>query len=222
MSECKQIHISIDDCQGILVQLIIRNYDSLWNVRKLAFLKRLHELFGAKFTLFVFLNFGEYTLADIPDKYREEFLEASDWLHIQFHSISEKDIRNVTYDNFEESFVLSQKQIARFATRAALSGIIRLHYWYYPIEYVKVLKSNSIKVILTKEKDSTKYELCSWNNTIWIEKDGFSHSLKKVAEHDFRYPMVVLTHEWAMSKKTLISLLLICLWAFISNKEFIN
>ena len=207
MSKEKFIHISIDDCQSILGELIENDYDTLWQARKLWLLKRLHSLFGAKFTLYVFNQIGTYTLNDVPDKYRKEWEGASDWLKFGFHAVSEAQQPTNILPDFKDTYAVFKSNIERFAGTKSLAKILRLHYWFYPEEYVKVLRREGVKTILVKEGQIVNVAgLETWVTNVRIEKEKMGTILTKIVHHAKQYPLVIFTHEWALNRITKLKL----------------
>lgn len=99
------IHISFDDavCLG---NIATGTFGSIFENEFIAFLKSLHEKYGAVFSLYPDKNdtSGFYT---IPVKYKNDFILCSDWLKIGFHCYATENLRNATeqeamtrYNNF--------------------------------------------------------------------------------------------------------------------------
>ena len=84
-----QIHFSIDDVIDIFLDLTENQhqYNSIFDNSTLDFLRTCHMDYGAKFVLYCFYESENFNLSMVPDKYRSEFLENSDWLNFGFHYI---------------------------------------------------------------------------------------------------------------------------------------
>ena len=83
----KYMHISFDDVEICLNNLINNTYNSLFEEPFFAFLKTLHDTYDAKFSLYVFLN----TWVLMPLTYAQEFTLNSNWLKIGLHSTSSSE-----------------------------------------------------------------------------------------------------------------------------------
>ena len=89
-SENKFIHISVDDTIEIFRDLTENEnkYDSIFDNEILKFMQKCHNLYGTKFSMYVFYNYGEgITLEQCTNKFRSEFEENSDWLKFGFHAL---------------------------------------------------------------------------------------------------------------------------------------
>ena len=82
----KFAHFSLDDCTfwNDLTQNA-NTYTSIFNNSLLYDLKTLHEQYGAKFSLFCFIEDGAASIADVTDKFADEFKANKDWLRFGFH-----------------------------------------------------------------------------------------------------------------------------------------
>lgn len=80
----KFMHISFDDISNCLTALINKSVTSLWDEPFFAFLKSLHETYGAKFSLYVFAD----RFSQLDSTYAEEFEKAKYWLKIGIHAPS--------------------------------------------------------------------------------------------------------------------------------------
>ena len=202
----KSLHISIDDVT-IALQSLSHAGDSIYNVRFFRYIYALHRLLGLKMTLYVYAQNREWTLKDVTDIYKHELEEASDWLKFGFHAVSDEQKENNYMPNFEGAFVEANKQIERFAGARSIAEILRLHYWYYPAEYVETLKNHGVQTILTYEGQKiASLGLNQWITNIRIEQDTFRQIINKISHHVNNQPLVIFTHEWALNRRNKIKL----------------
>ena len=90
------MHLSLDDVTMCIHNLVTNNYDSIFDEPLLGYLKRLHENYGAVFSLYVFdlvNTFGSNT----PTRYQKEFINNSEWLKLGFHQYTTGPL-NVSYE----------------------------------------------------------------------------------------------------------------------------
>jgi len=80
--DSKYMHISFDDVSHSLPRLKNEEYKSLYEEPFFAWLKSLHDAYGAKFSIYVHVDI----LLQVPDTYKEEFAAAKDWLKIGLHA----------------------------------------------------------------------------------------------------------------------------------------
>ena len=84
----KIVQISFDD-----VYLCIKDlkdtlrYTSVFQQPFLKSLKELHDVYGAVFSLYVYEKADNFVITEVPDKFRNEFIENSEWLKFGYHAI---------------------------------------------------------------------------------------------------------------------------------------
>ena len=80
--DSKYMHISFDDVSHSLLRLKNDSYTSLYDESFFAWLKTLHDTYGAKFSIYTYVS----TLQQVPDTFKEDFATAKDWLKIGLHA----------------------------------------------------------------------------------------------------------------------------------------
>ncbi len=94
-SKASYLHISFDDVQTCWSTLATNEYLSLWDEPFFAWLKSLHEEYGAKFSLYTYTN----VLQGVKAGYASEFCASSDWLKIGFHADkSGHNLNEISYE----------------------------------------------------------------------------------------------------------------------------
>lgn len=216
----KSAHISVDDVAIALQRLSSHGYTSVFEEPFFYYIRLLHRLFGLKITLYVYAKHGDWLLADIPDTYRCELESAADWLKFGFHAVSEEQKRGAVLTNFEEQYRFVTQQLRRFAGEASIAHILRLHNWFYPQEYMAVLKQYGVKTILG-EPDCEKTEIDVipvWKTRIRIERD--KHIMQKICRNS-NYPLVIFTHEWILNRRNKIKLAMAVIALNVLGYKFI-
>lgn len=61
----------------------------------------MHEKTGLKITLYVYEEYADYNIANIPQRFKKELIDNSDWLQIGFHA------HNQDFDKGRDSMSLS-------------------------------------------------------------------------------------------------------------------
>ncbi|NLD88276.1 MAG: hypothetical protein GX633_08480 [Clostridiales bacterium] len=121
---------------------------SLFDNAYLRFMRSLHEKYDMKIQLNVFYSTHpshggpEFTLSEMPDIYKPEFIENSCWLRLAFHAYSEFPqfpYINVRYDKMKSDFDILTSEIIRFAGEETLSHQFVPHYLPVSSEGVKAL-----------------------------------------------------------------------------------
>lgn len=133
MSDNGFAHISFDDVCYCLNDITVNanTYTSIFNNRFFSMLKRLHDTYGATFSLFVFLRdatTGEkatgWTLANTTAKFKNEFSANSSWLKFGLHASS----KNSNYGSASAETASSDYQefVTNIVRISSLSNIDRL------------------------------------------------------------------------------------------------
>lgn len=86
-SGTKYVHISLDDVIEIFRDLTLNSgcYESMFENPTLAYLKNLHDKYGAVVSLYCFNSHGSHSLRDTTTKFRSEFQASKDWLKFGHH-----------------------------------------------------------------------------------------------------------------------------------------
>jgi len=96
-------------------------------------LKKTHAETGIKFSLNIFYrnDHHPFELKDMPDTWKQEFIDNSDWLRFSFHSYSEFPDRpylETTVEEFSRDYDLVQNEIIRFAGEESFIPPVVLHW----------------------------------------------------------------------------------------------
>jgi len=114
----------IDDVIWLFRDLARQRPQSLFDNSFLRILKNAHERYGLKTQLNLFYRtdfyYGtdEFTLSEMPDVYKKEWEEASDWLKLGFHSLQEfpdYPFINSSYDDVYKVYNMIKSEVIRFA-----------------------------------------------------------------------------------------------------------
>jgi len=85
------IHFSFDDVYACLKDITdsADTYESIFQNAFFAWLRKMHQTYGAVFTLYTF-NYDnhapDYDISNLPDKYAAELATNADWLKFAFHA----------------------------------------------------------------------------------------------------------------------------------------
>ncbi|MBQ7363306.1 MAG: hypothetical protein IJW48_02530 [Clostridia bacterium] len=140
----KHYVFTIDDNVRFLYELTRDNPSSLFNHPYTAMLQRLHEEYGAKIQLNLFYEYGDFTLGQMTDRYRDEWRLASEWLKLSFHS--RREVRSPYKDSdygtvFSDSLAVG-REILRFAGESSLAKTSTIHYCELTREGVAALRDS--------------------------------------------------------------------------------
>ncbi len=133
----KKYRISIDDVIWVFQNLTENKdkYESIFEDPFLACFKKIHDEFGTKFHLNVFYETdrnGGFNLSQMTDKFKNEWIDNSDWLRLSFHSNTDKPDRpyaNVSYEQMYFEAERVDKEIRRFAGEQSHANTITTVHW---------------------------------------------------------------------------------------------
>lgn len=223
----KTVHVSIDDCADCLKNLCSPDIRSVFDVPFFRQLKEWHERFDARFTCYIYAKSGKFSITEIPDSFRKEFEEQSDWLKFGYHS-TYRDIRKTKAQSGKEfavAFARANKEIDRFAGKSARSEILRLDYFFAKESWMPSIYRGKTRYLLGPDSEGRKaYTLSAVDSSRLWEKGFFPFNGVCVCgggggylRTDARYEkmgvlawwdlenmrdqvrIVIFTHEWAMS-----------------------
>ncbi len=142
---------SVDDNIEFIKDLGTRadEYASLFDHWYLAFWREMREEFGAKIHINIYYQTGnrDFTLAQMPDKWKDEWAANSDWLHLSFHALQNfpnRIYKDATPQQIGRDCDLVVNEIRRFASDAVLTGETTVHWAEAPKAACVALRERGI------------------------------------------------------------------------------
>jgi len=146
---------SVDDNIEFLKDLGTRpdDYRSLFDHWYLGFWRQMHQEYGAKIHINIYHQTvgGDFTLAQMPAKWKDEWQANAGWLHLSFHALQdqpERPYENASYDEIARDFDLVMGEIRRFAGEAVTSAATTVHWAAATKEACRALRDRGIKVLI--------------------------------------------------------------------------
>ena len=141
---------------------------SIWNNFYFAAFKEAHEKYGLKVQMNIFyqgdffygVDSAKFTLAKMPDLWKDEFQAAKDWLRFGFHSYSEfPDYPwiNASYAEIKEMWRLLSSEVERFAGPGMFAKAVTPHWGPMSKEGCVALKDCGVKAIWCSFGDRYEY-----------------------------------------------------------------
>ncbi len=129
----RRYRVAIDDNSFFLRDLYQKRPADLFSNHYLAILKRLHAEFGAKYTLNLFFSTPEkdFDLSLLPDTWKSQFADNSDWLKMTWHADNEFPDRPYQYATPEKvaaDFDKVQTEVVRFAGESCFCPATIVHW----------------------------------------------------------------------------------------------
>lgn len=161
----RKAYFFIDDVIFVFRDLAKDRPASIFDNAFLAMLKKAHDDNGLKVQLNLFYRtdffYGsqEFTLADMPDCYKDQFQAASDWLFFAFHAKQEfpdYPYVNATYEDVKSDYEAIAREVRRFAG-AELAPAVVPHWLPISKEGCRALRDCGVKIISPSTGDTTEY-----------------------------------------------------------------
>lgn len=235
------LHLSLDDTKGIFKALCTESLSSIFETRTLAYLKKMNYKYGTCFYLFCTCADDTYSLKNVSDKYKNEFLLNENWLKFGFHCYKE----NLSYvagvdKNFENDYCFFNYHIKRITGQKNKVDALRLHGFQGTEHICDYLHKQGIKILFTADDQRKSYYLnkdamlslethglyfdekikmtfikscirLENAEDIWLEMDNKKRRKENIIS--------VFTHEWQMDRKDIREKIeLCCKWGVEHNE----
>lgn len=139
---------SIDDNILFFKDISENNYSSIFENPYLSFFKKMHDRYGTRFQFNIYNETDGFELSQMSDRYKKEWNQNSDWLHLSFHARADSPpdpYLNSTYDRAYSDCINIHNQIIRFAGNASLDYYTTVHYCQASDEAIHGFKDAGIK-----------------------------------------------------------------------------
>ena len=160
-------YLYIDDVIWALRDLAREKPNSLFENSFFGMLKNAHERYGLKTQLHLFYRtdfyygMDEFTLSEVPDTYKREFEESSDWLKFNFHSLQEfpdYPLVNASYEDVYKLYNMVKQEIIRFAGEKSLAKSTVIHWGALSYDGCRALADSGIKLLSASMGTSFEYD----------------------------------------------------------------
>ena len=164
--------ITIDDVADVFAEIVAHNYASLFDHPTFAFMKRMHDMYGTVFSLFLFERATihiPFSLRDMRARYRSEFETNAHWLRLSFHAIQMEPARpyaNASYEQARYDYMRIKNHSDRFAGANSWDIFLRSHYWSGSIESVQAWRDAGIRGLYGAVRGFSAYYLSPQKNQI--------------------------------------------------------
>ncbi len=137
------IQLSIDDTADILRELTVRSYASIFEEERLAFLKGLHEEYGATVSLYAFYQ-GEngFALSGVPTRYKAEWRANANWLRLGAHSTHKKS--SFAGEDGVAEYERIYQEFMRFAGKECIDPCFRPHFFVIAPAVLRTLREKDL------------------------------------------------------------------------------
>ncbi len=162
----KEAFFFVDDVIWCMRDLAYKKPASLFDNEYFKMLKKCHDEWGATVQLNLFYRtdffYGgkEFTLAEMPDNYKDEFRANSDWLRFAFHAKQEfpdYPYVNARYEDVKDDYEQLINEVKRFAGEEVISKNITPHWLPISKEGVRALYDCGIRFVSASAGPTTEY-----------------------------------------------------------------
>jgi hypothetical protein len=146
----KRVNFYIDDHSFFWTDLAKERPQRAFDHFYLKKLKEIHERTGLKVTLNCFFHNDHFDcdITQVPDIWKGEFVDNSDWLKLSFHSLGEFPDRlyiEASEEEFARDYDMVHEQIVRIAGEESFITPNVIHWGIISPACVKVLKDRGVK-----------------------------------------------------------------------------
>ena len=155
------LHISLDDVEYCIKNLATNDFDSLFDEPLFGMLKEMHDEYGAVFSLYLY-KLASAGLANVPDKYQQEYIDNSRWLKFGFHqydNASTYDVTTETATTHYNTFVSGVYNMC--GGIGSIDRIPRLNYYAGTLAAIQGLRDANCGItgLLTADDSRNSYYL---------------------------------------------------------------
>lgn len=149
----KRSHFFFDDCIFFLRSIAKERPASIFDEMFLGRLKAIHEKYDSKFLLNLFFtddHHKDFTLADFPADYKDEFQANKDWLRLSFHARSEfpdRPYQHASAEKLAADFDEVYNEVCRFAGAECFMPPMVIHWAMTNPENFHVLQERGTKCL---------------------------------------------------------------------------
>ena len=195
----KRVNCYIDDHSFFWTDLAKERPKRAFDHFYLKALKEIHDRFGLKMTLNCFFHNDHFDcdMTQVPDCWKSEFIDNSDWLKLSFHSLGEFPDRlyiEASEEEFAHDYDLVHDQIVRFAGEETFITPVVIHWAIISPSCVKVLKDRGVKAYsgafrprLMGGPSAIERAVGSAKNTAANSQQGASYQRDKQLAGDFGF-----------------------------------
>ena len=146
----KRVNFYIDDHSFFWTDLAKERPARAFDHFYLKGLKEIHERTGLKVTLNCFYHNDHFDcdMTQVPDIWKSEFIDNSDWMKLSFHSSGEFPDRlyiEASEEEFARDYDMVHEQIVRIAGEESFTTPVVIHWAIISPSCVKVLKERGVK-----------------------------------------------------------------------------
>lgn len=162
----KKAYFFIDDTIWVLRDITRQKPASLFDNPFMKMLKTAHDKYGMKVQLNLFYRtdtyyrYDEFNLTEVPDTYKSEWIENSDWLKLAFHALQEfpdYPHLNARYEDTFRIFKDIEREVFRFAGESSFAYEVCPHWAPMSKAAVKALADCGVTLLHSTYGTTAEY-----------------------------------------------------------------
>lgn len=148
----KRYHFYFDDCIFFLTDIHKNRYKSLFDCFFLRRLQEMNRRYEVKFVLNCFYqnDHEPFTMHELTDRYKSEWIDNAHWLKLSFHAYSEfpdRPYQDATSEKLAEDYDLVREEIVRFAGPETFCPPAIIHWGMIRPASLDVLVARDVRVL---------------------------------------------------------------------------
>ncbi len=219
------IHISVDDCINIFEDLSNneKEYDTIFENDTLWFCKQMHERYGAVFSFYCYYESNDYSLATCTTRFRDQFIENSDWLKFNYHAYNEsEDLNTISTETFIIEYNVWYKRLLEIVGEESIDEYTRLSRFSGNQTVLSTMNKNGVVGFYTADDLRQSYYFdydtskLIYSRQFYTDENNIDYIKTDLRLDNTEFPFVdmmllasdesdinieVFTHEWLLDDK---------------------
>ena len=196
VSSSGYVHLSFDDVGYCILDLVNNgaSFDSLWDEPFFGMLKRLHDTYGAIFSLYIW---DVANLANIPSKFKTELTDSSAWLKFGFHSYTEGSLADTSYNDAKTQYETFINYVfSKIGGVNSVDRMPRLNYFAGNVNALRALRDANCGCIGFLNTDDTRSAYYLTQEELTYLR---THSLWSDRTNGLQFVSTVMRLDWFVS-----------------------
>lgn len=190
------VHLSFDDVGYCILDLVNNgaSFYSLWDEPFFGMLKRLHDTYGAIFSLYIW---DVANLANIPSKFKTELMDSSAWLKFGFHSYTDGSLADTSYNDAKTQYETFINYVfSKIGGVNSVDRMPRLNYFAGNVNALRALRDANCGCIGFLNTDDTRSAYYLTQEELTYLR---THSLWSDRTNGLQFVSTVMRLDWFVS-----------------------
>ena len=169
-------------------------YPSLAEHPFFAELDRLHEKYGASFSLYLYYRENSFDVEQVTRRLKEDFIRRNEWLKLGFHAVQPgfDTLRDGSVDTLRIYLDRTNRAIASFADSSNVTKRSRLNRFYASSCQLSLLDSEGFTGLMGADDDRQSYSLSAALNEKLRKQGKIKYGNMEILRTDLRLEKLLL------------------------------